>query len=45
MTGKSKRHTIAGTILAGGNAWRLGGIAKGAIEVSEGVLYNGWDGR
>ena len=37
MTEKTKKSVIAGVILAGGNARRLGGIAKGTIEVGEGV--------
>ena len=37
MTGKLKKHRIAAVILAGGNARRLGGIAKGAIEVGKGA--------
>ncbi len=34
---KIKKQTIAAVILAGGNARRLGGIAKGIIEVGENV--------
>ncbi len=37
MTGKSKKHTIAAAILAGGNASRLDGMPKGTIETSNGV--------
>jgi len=33
MKSKSKKCVIAGAILAGGNASRLDGVAKGAIEV------------
>ncbi|MFH1615578.1 MAG: molybdenum cofactor guanylyltransferase [Planctomycetota bacterium] len=34
---KLKTHTIAAAILAGGSARRLGGIAKGAIQISRGT--------
>jgi len=37
MTEKSKNYNIAAVILAGGNARRLGGIAKGTIEINNGV--------
>lgn len=37
MTVKLEKYTFAAAILAGGNARRLGGIAKGNIEVSNGV--------
>ena len=33
MTKKSKTHKIAGAILAGGNARRIGGLAKGTLKV------------
>ena len=33
----SKKCVIAGAILAGGNARRVGGIAKGALELASGV--------
>ncbi len=37
MAEKTSRASIAATILAGGKATRLGGIAKGALEVADGV--------
>jgi molybdopterin-guanine dinucleotide biosynthesis protein A len=37
LTGKPKDIVISAAILAGGNGSRLGGIAKGAIEVGNGV--------
>jgi len=41
MKSKSKKCVIAGAILAGGNARRLDGVAKGAIEVGDGVSIIG----
>ncbi len=37
MIAEFKKKSIAGAILAGGNAGRLGGIAKGTIELGNGV--------
>ncbi len=37
MTDVLTRQVIAGAILAGGNASRMGGIAKGAIQTESGV--------
>jgi molybdopterin-guanine dinucleotide biosynthesis protein A len=37
MKCNSKKCVIAGAVLAGGNACRIGGIAKGALKVGDGV--------
>jgi len=37
MIRKSKSYAIAGAILAGGNARRIGGVAKGALKANNGV--------
>ncbi|MHC4636492.1 MAG: molybdenum cofactor guanylyltransferase [Planctomycetota bacterium] len=37
MIRKSKRCDIAGVILAGGNARRIGGVAKGTLKANNGV--------
>jgi len=37
MTEEGREYIIAGVMLAGGNAERLGSIAKGTLEVAGGV--------